>query len=238
MQDTNLGSREHQSDTRHPPTAASSAQGRAWGWPATFWAMVMALAALYIAAEASRYLWLPATQYAFDGQRGTYAAHSAVILTHIAAGIVALLAGAAQFVPQLKRFRRWHRFVGALYCASVACAGVAGLRASGFAFGGTSNTAAFFLMSLAWLGTTAMALACIWRGRVRDHQLWMKRSYAIALGAVTLRIELGLLIVVGGLSFADTYRIVPWTSWVLNLMVLEWCPLFQRFSVSTRAATR
>ncbi|MFK8016527.1 MAG: DUF2306 domain-containing protein [Gammaproteobacteria bacterium] len=145
--------------------------------------------------------------------------------------MVALVAGAAQFLPPLKRYRRWHRAVGVTYCVAVTLGGIAGLQAASFAFGGASNTAAFGLMSTTWLVTTAMAIVSIARGNVRAHQLWMKRSYAVTLAAVTLRIELGLLIVVGGLSFAQTYLIVPWTSWVLNLLVVEWWPAVRRFSM-------
>lgn len=191
----------------------------------------MILAALYIASEAARYLWLPSQQYSFVPQRAVYDRHGLVMMTHISAGIVALLVGALQFVPALKARRRLHRVVGTLYCAAVAVGGIAGLRASGFVFGGVSNTVAFGLMSTAWLFTTAMALVRIAGGDVRAHQRWMKRSYAVTLAAITLRIELGLLIFVGGLSFRDTYLIVPWTSWVLNLLVVEWWPAVTRFAL-------
>lgn len=206
--------------------------------PATLWSVVMILSALYIASEAARYFWLPPERYPFPLQRETYQGHGLVMLTHIGAGIVALLVGALQFAPGLKHRRRLHRATGSVYCAAVAVGGLAGLKASGFAFGGVSNTVAFGLMSSVWLLTTAMALWSIACGQVSAHQRWMKRSYAITLAAVTLRIELGLLIFLGGLSFRETYLIVPWTSWVLNLLIVEWWPAVTRFSLPASVGGR
>lgn len=193
--------------------------------------VVVGLSALYICAMASPYLWRPPSDYSFAAQRQTYASFPLIMMLHIGGGIVALLAGTLQFLPWLKRFRRWHRGVGVTYCAAVAIGGVSGIQAAGFAWGGVSNTAAFGLMSTVWLVTTGMAVVSIARCNVRAHQLWMKRSFAVTLAAVTLRIEIGLFIFVGGLSFADTYRIVPWTSWVLNLLVVEWVPWIRRFEL-------
>jgi hypothetical protein len=184
----------------------------------------MLLSALYIAYEASRYLWAAPADYAFGAQRATYARNGGVMMTHIAAGIVALIAGGVQFLPWLRRSRRLHRVVGTIYVTAVAVGGLAGLRASVFVYGGFSNTLAFGLMSAAWLLATGLALRAIVRGRRTTHGRWMRRSYAITLAAVTLRIELGLLIFAGGLSFAQAYLVVPWTSWLVNLLVLEWWP--------------
>lgn len=222
---------------QQPVTATSSeapsTPARPGRWLGNFWAVTLVLSALYISVGASEYLRLSPEEFRFPGQREVYANNWSIMRTHIAAGIVALLAGSLQFVPQLKRFRRWHRAVGLTYASAVALGGGAGLAAAGFAFGGLSNTAAFGLMSLFWLITTAMALFSIARGDVRAHQRWMKRSFAITLAGITLRIELGLLIFAGGLSFEQAYLIVPWTSWVLNLLILEWLTPINRYSLPT-----
>ncbi|MEL7311435.1 MAG: DUF2306 domain-containing protein [Pseudomonadota bacterium] len=194
-----------------------------------FWTIGLVLSALYIASMAAQYLWVAPVDYPFGAQAATYTANRWTMMLHIGFGVVALLAGTLQFVPQLKRFRYWHRGVGIVYCTAVGIAGVAGLRAAGFAYGGVSNTLAFGLMSTFWLMTTGLSLFKLWLGDVRAHQRWMKRSFAITLGAITLRIELGLFIFAGGLSFADTYLIVPWTSWVLNLLIAEWWPGLLKF---------
>lgn len=92
------------------------------------------------------------------------------------------------------------------------------------------------LFSLAWLTTTAMAVISLLRGNIAAHQLWMKRSYAVTFGAVTFRLELGLLIGVAGLSFSDAYKIVPWSSRVLNLLAVDWIPAFRKFHPPKKSA--
>ena len=109
--------------------------------------------------------------------------------------------------------------------------GGAGLHAATFAAGGASNHVAFTLFSLVWLVSTTLAMLSLWRRDVAAHQLWMKRSFAITFGAVTFRMELGLLIFGMGFSFDEAYLVVPWTSWMLNLLIVEWIPAFRRFEM-------
>jgi hypothetical protein len=49
----------------------------------------------------------------------------------------------------------------------------------------------------------------------------MLRSYALIFAAVTLRIELPLLIMALG-EFTPAYQVVAWLSWVPNLLWAEW----------------
>jgi hypothetical protein len=53
------------------------------------------------------------------------------------------------------------------------------------------------------------------------HGRWMRRSYALCFGAVTLRILLALFLA-AGLTFDTAYRIVSWASWLVNLAAVEW----------------
>ncbi|MEL7022828.1 MAG: DUF2306 domain-containing protein [Pseudomonadota bacterium] len=215
------------STTTH--AASHRNRNRSHPFVSRFWTLALVLSAGYIAAMASQYLWLAPIEYSFGAQIETYTANRLTMMLHIGAGVIALLAGTAQFIPLLKRFRLLHRVAGSVYCIAVGIGGTAGLRAATFAFGGASNSVAFGMMSTLWLLTTALALVNVYRGNLEAHQRWMKRSFAITLAAVTLRIELGLFIFVGGLSFSETYLIVPWTSWVGNLLILEWWPGLLRF---------
>jgi hypothetical protein len=58
----------------------------------------------------------------------------------------------------------------------------------------------------------------------------MMRNYAMAFGAVTLRIYLGVFGAVG-VPFIESYPVVAWIAWVPNLIFVEWFLL-------TRAANR
>ena len=91
---------------------------------------------------------------------------------------------------------------------------------AGYAYGGAVTKLGFGGLGVALLTTTAMALFEIRRGNVAAHREWIIRSYALMFAAVTLRIELPLLIAnLGG--FDPAYRIVAWLCWVPNLLFAE-----------------
>jgi hypothetical protein len=57
----------------------------------------------------------------------------------------------------------------------------------------------------------------------------MRRSYALAFGAVTLRFYIWLFTVLGsGVSFENNYLIIAFLSWVPNLLVAEWINYSQK----------
>ncbi len=57
---------------------------------------------------------------------------------------------------------------------------------------------------------------------MRQHRLWMMRSYALTFAAVTLRAQIGIGVALLGLSLEEVYLIVPWLTWVGNLILVEW----------------
>jgi Predicted membrane protein (DUF2306) len=77
----------------------------------------------------------------------------------------------------------------------------------------------FFLLSLAWLGTTGMAF---WRARQRQfdqHRAWMTRSYSLTFAAVTVRtLALPLALLSQNPRFAAVAA--AW-SWPLNIIVAD-----------------
>lgn len=83
---------------------------------------------------------------------------------------------------------------------------------AGYAYGGAVTKLGFGGLGVALLTTTAMALFEIRRGNVAAHREWIIRSYALMFAAVTLRIELPLLIATFG-GFDPGYRIVAWLCW-------------------------
>jgi len=50
---------------------------------------------------------------------------------------------------------------------------------------------------------------------------WMIRSYALTLGAVTLRIYIPLFLM-QGVPFEQAYPAIAWLAWVPNLIIAEW----------------
>ena len=145
------------------------------------------------------------------------------ILSHAFFGTIALLAGPFQFRADLRdRFRRAHRVLGRVYVAAAVGIGMSGLYMSFYSFGGPITHVGFGLLGALTLATTGTAFVRIRAGDVESHREWMLRSFALIFAAVTLRIELPLLIMAHRGEFTPAYQWVAWVSWVPNLLWAEW----------------
>jgi uncharacterized membrane protein len=144
------------------------------------------------------------------------------VIAHATFSSLALLTGPWQFLPIIRR--RWlvaHRWLGRIYCSTVLLGWIASLPIAAHAQAGAISSAGFLALGLFWLGTTAAGYFTIRAGKVEAHRRWMVRSYALTAAAITLRNYLPLL-VISGLSFEVSYRIVAWACWIPNLIFAEW----------------
>ena len=141
---------------------------------------------------------------------------------HLLGGAIALAIGPFQLAGGIRdRYLSLHRLLGRIYVASVMLGGLAGLSLATSASGGLAARFGFGMMAVVWLTSTAMAFLCIRRRRIGDHRVWMIRSYALTLAAVTLRFYLPGAIA-AGYGFSDVYPAIAWLCWVPNLIVAEW----------------
>lgn len=139
---------------------------------------------------------------------------------HVAGAGTALMIGAFQFLPAVRRRRTLHRWLGRTYAASVIVGGSAGLV---LAFGTTAGPVAslgFGLLAPIWIYTTAQGWLTARARRFEEHRRWMIRSFALTFAAVTLRLYLPLGMM-AGLSFNEIYVATAWISWLPNLLVAE-----------------
>jgi len=149
---------------------------------------------------------------------------------HAGGAGLALLVGAFQFLPAVRRRRALHRWVGRTYATSCLIGGAAGFV---MAFGTTSGPVAgwgFGLLAVAWIYTTTQGWLTARSRRFEEHRRWMIRSFALTFAAVTLRLYLPLG-VIGGLTFEQIYVATAWISWVPNLIAAE---VFLRLDASRR----
>lgn len=141
--------------------------------------------------------------------------------SHTMGGLVAVLIGPFQFLGALRRrFHRVHVWMGRIYLLAVGASALAGLYFAASSPTGWISALGFTGMSLAWLGTGALAYRAV---RCRDFQLhrrWMIRNYAITFAAVSLRVELGLMLVLG-LTLRDAFLTVSWLCWLGNLALVQ-----------------
>lgn len=141
---------------------------------------------------------------------------------HIFLGGLALLAGFTQFFKNVRMKKpALHRTLGKVYVIAVLLSGIAGLGIAFFASGGMLSALGFGCLAMLWLYTTLRAYTAIRDQKIRSHQHWMIRSYALCFAAVTLRIYLPTMVIVFGMDFIHAYRLVAWLCWVPNLAVSE-----------------
>lgn len=152
---------------------------------------------------------------------------------HFIGGAVALGIGWLQFLKNFRsKYLSIHKKMGYAYIFSVVlCSSPAAFYMALYANGGFNNVMGFGMMAVCWFGFTLMAFRCIRKGNIDAHERWMIRSFAVTLGAVTLRIFMPLMIVLG-VSEIEAYQTIAWFCWVPNLFVAEWI-IQRKYSPST-----
>lgn len=143
------------------------------------------------------------------------------LYAHIGLAPVALALLPLQFWSRLRvRKPGLHRWLGRLYGVSILISGVAGAVLALTTAEGGIAASGFLLLSLVWLGSTARGVWLAMQRRIAEHRVWMIRSAALTLAAVTLRIQLPIGIATVG--FEISYPLIAWACWVPNLLVAEW----------------
>jgi Na+/phosphate symporter len=151
--------------------------------------------------------------------------------THVFTCMLVLVAGFTQFSEKfLKQQPKLHRTVGYVYVINILMVtGPSGLLMSFYANGGISSQLAFVLLSVLWIGFTAMALYKAIKKDFKAHRIFMIRSFALTLSAITLRCWKVLLVNFTDIQPMDRYRIIAWLGWTLNLIIAEWI-IYKYFS--------
>ena len=162
---------------------------------------------------------------------GAPAIIQAFFYLHIAGGTVALAIGPFQFSQRLRnRFTRSHRAAGRVYLTAVWLGALAGLVVAPYNSAGAIGVAGFGSLAILWFITGIAAYRAARERRLDSHRAWMIRNFALTFAGVTLRLWVtALLTIYADATGADTvtaferaYVLVPFLSWVPNLLVAEW----------------
>lgn len=143
---------------------------------------------------------------------------------HVGTGILVMLIGPFQFLKWLRnKYLEVHRIIGRIYVFTIlGFAAPTGLIMAFYAEGGLWSTIGFSLMSITWFLTTYLAVVAAKNKKIRSHEKWMYRSYAMSFSAVTLRLLVPAMSI-PNFGFSDHFVVVStaWISWLINLIIIE-----------------
>ncbi len=142
---------------------------------------------------------------------------------HFVFGPLALLIGGLQFHATLRvKTPIIHRAIGWLYVFSCLTASFGGLILALNTQSGIWVATGFGTLSIIWFYTTFKATVLAAKKQFTDHKVWMVRSYALTLAAITFRLVfLMILPILSGLEFELCYIIGSWLCWPINLALAE-----------------
>jgi uncharacterized membrane protein len=149
------------------------------------------------------------------------------VVVHIVSVTIYSLLGAFQFAPGFRSRRPgWHRAAGRALVVAAFGTALSGIwMASSYAIVPADSPWLHGLRLFFGCGmvfATARGLAAIRGGHVASHQAWMRRAYAIALGAGTQALILGPAMLMFGEPDDARRALMMGAGWLLNLTVAEW----------------
>jgi hypothetical protein len=184
----------------------------------------MTFLAVGIAVQAMRYWAVPANIWLGidDGIRQVIERVPLQALTHMIVGPIALLLGPFQFLPRLRATRpRLHRWMGRTYVIACLIAGAGALATAPFASGGPIAAFGFSLLAISWIAVNIAGWRAAMNRKFDQHRIWMRFSYAMTFGAVTLRLQVPLGIIYFGFhGYTEMSVWLAYTSWIPNVIVV------------------
>lgn len=142
---------------------------------------------------------------------------------HIFAGMFCIITALLQFSSIiLKKRKAIHIWSGRVYVFVVLFIGApTGLYMSFFAKGGIAEKCLFMFMAISWFYFTAKGLITVFQKNIKQHKMWMIRSYAMTLTAVTFRVYYIILYLMD-IELTKNYEVSLWMSVIGNIAIAEY----------------
>jgi hypothetical protein len=142
---------------------------------------------------------------------------------HIFASMFCIASALLQFSSfMLKKRKAIHVWSGRIYVIVVLLLGApTGLYMSFFAKGSFAERGLFMFMAVSWFFFTLKGITSILNKQVLAHKIWMMRSYAMALTAVTFRVYY-IILYLYDVPLMLNYQVSLWISVLGNLMIAEY----------------
>lgn len=189
-----------------------------------------------LAALAAVLIWFVSKRFHYfaDYSLNSYGEHywprrSGLIL-HLTGGMLAISVGLVQiWLGLTNRVSTLHRALGKVYGVGVLIGSLGGFYLALTIPGHLPYSAGLFMLCVAWVLTTSMALYAIRERRIEQHREWMLRSYTVTFAFVTYRLAytwLSRWIHVPDDPVADDLDTsLAWACWAVPLLFVE--PLIQ-----------
>jgi len=157
---------------------------------------------------------------------------------HIFGASTILVAGFLQFSKRVYANRPLHRTIGKIYVFGVFFFAAPGAYImTFFIHRGTGVFLSFLIQNTLWVTFTIAAWVYVKNKNIDAHIMMMRRSYALAFAAVTLRFYIWVLSVFGhGVAFENNYVIIALLSWIPNLLVAEAINYYHRKNLAATSS--
>lgn len=161
------------------------------------------------------------------------------LLLHLTGGVTAISVGLVQiWLGLTNRVGALHHALGRLYGTGIVLGSAGGFYLALTIPNHLPYAAGLFMLCVAWVLTTGMAIFSIRRRRIEQHRDWMLRSYTVTFAFVTFRLAstwLGGWIHVPDDPVADEIdTMMAWASWAVPLLLAE--PIIQLRSILRQKA--
>lgn len=155
---------------------------------------------------------------------------------HVYTSIVVLLTGLLQCSRIIRvHYPTVHRVAGRWYVGLILlAASPSGLVMGLYANGGLPAQVSFILLSVLWFVFTYRGYRYARQKQWGLHKNFMLRSLALTLSAISLRLFKWVIVSTLALPPMDTYVIVAWAGWVVNLLLVEYYIYLYPSSTSPR----
>jgi uncharacterized membrane protein len=199
----------------------------------------LAIALAWFASRKIHYL----TDYTLPSYTEYFWPRRTGLIFHLTGGALAISIGLVQiWLGLTNRANKLHRVLGRIYGIGVLVGSLGGFYLALTIPDHPAYSGGLFMLCVAWVLTTGMALYAIRTRRFEQHREWMLRSYTVTFAFVTYRLASDWLrrwIQVPEDPVADQLdTLLAWACWAVPLLVAE--PLIQLRSMRrpARAAAK